>query len=185
MDLRIERLLSRLEDFPFPEPLDPRHAFHYASLLGEVLMIKNTLTNCDRQVVDEQIGEYLDQGEKRFQEVAFIRDLEKGIQELVDAHRNEWVDIDFFVEADAFYELDMLLSGRDRLEYVSEAVKYYGDNKKLRKAIEGYAELDEILRSRIQAMLTAFEDDFRAQPPTRWYPASFWWRPLWACVSQS
>jgi len=179
MDSHITRLLSIIGNY-FPEPLDSGNAFYYASLLGELLMLGKALTDSIEKDVGKQLNEYVNQGEKRFQEETYVKALEAGIRQLLDAHRKAWADIDFYIEADAFYELDMVLSGRDGLEYVSEAVKHYGNTGRLGEVIESYKELDEILRSRIEEILVTFENDFRAQPSTRMYPDSFWWRPLWA-----
>lgn len=177
----LKKLLSRAEDSSSQELLSSTYSFHYASTIGELLMIIKTHKSISPEILDE-INAQLGQSKKKFEDQTFISALKEGIQELIDAHRQEFAKIESLVECDGFYEIEMILAGRDRLEYTSEAVKHYGDNEEIRKAIEGYSDLDEILRSHIQKIFSEYKNDFLAKPPVHWFPETFWWRPDWSRI---
>jgi hypothetical protein len=180
MGVKLQRALLALAESDHASRLTPRGAFHYAALLGEVIVAKASVEQHPEGVSAAEVASFLAEGNEAFHDADFLAALETGIAALVQAHRKKWNDAEFFAEAYAFAELDMFLTGRDRLEYVNTAAKHYGEPATVRTAIDAYDDVDKVIRSHIASLLKVFEDDFRARPPRRCYPASFWWRPKWA-----
>jgi hypothetical protein len=180
MDVKMQRVLLDLAESDHSSRLTPRGALHYAAFLGELLVAEESIEQHPQGAGSSEVAAFLTEGNEVFSDVVFLAALEVGIAALVKAHRREWNNPDFFAEAYAFAELDMLLTGRDRLEYGNTAAKHYGEPASIRAAIDAYADIDPALSDHIEGLLTLFKEGLRAWPPSRCYPASFWWRPKWA-----